>query len=150
MKTDSSDKKEKRVDSHYNLSDIEFDKQFSNCVLDPKLFSHEAHLRLGWLNIKNYGLEKGEERIQQQLLNYVEHVGAQDKYNTTVTIVAMRAINHFMKQSKTKSFKDFIAENVRLKTNFKELIAKHYSYDIFITDIGKDKFIEPDVLPFSI
>lgn len=136
------------TETHEQFSDEEFCKQLSNYTLNPKLFSHEAHLRLGWLNIKKHGLQKAEERIQEQFKNYVTHVGAQDKYNLTVTIVAMKAIHHFMKQSETTKFKNFIAENMQLKTDFKELIGTHYSADIFNLEKAKIKFLEPDLLPF--
>lgn len=137
------------MEQHFQLTDTEFCEQFTNCTLKPELFSHEAHLRLGWINIKNLGLKKGEENIQKQLQNFVAHVGAQDKYNKTVTIVAMKAIYHFMKQTKTDNFKDFINENSKLKNNFKQLIASHYSNDIFKSQKAKTSFLEPDLIPFD-
>ncbi|NMH86964.1 hypothetical protein [Flavivirga algicola] len=137
------------MEQHFQLTDVEFNEQFTNCSLNPELFSHEAHLRLGWINIKNLGLKKGEENIQKQLQNFVIHVGAHDKYNKTVTIVAMKILNHFMQQSKTDNFKDFINENSKLKDNFKQLIANHYSNDIFKSEKAKTVFLEPDLIPFD-
>lgn len=136
------------MEKHYQLSDTEFNKQFSDCTLNPELFSHEAHLRLAWINIRNLGLEKAEANIQNGLQNFVAHVGAKNKYHTTLTIVSMKAVYHFMKQSKTNNFKDFIAENPELKTNFKSLINSHYSIDIFKSTKAKSEFLEPDVMPF--
>jgi hypothetical protein len=46
----------KRTEKHLDLSDNEFEKQFINCELSPDIFSHEAHLRLAWINIKKMGL----------------------------------------------------------------------------------------------
>ena len=97
---------------------------------------------------KNLGLEKAEESIQNQLENFVAHVGAKDKYNKTVTIVAMKAVHHFMKQSKTNNFKDFIIETPQLKINFKELINSHYSFDIFKSMKAKTEFLRPDLIAF--
>lgn len=137
------------MEQHFNLSDTEFNNQFTNCTLNPELFSHEAHLRLGWIHIKKLGIEKAKEIVQNQLKNFVAYVGAQGKYNKTVTIVAMKVINHFMKQSETDNFKDFIVENPQLKTNFKGLIESHYSFDIFTSEQAKTEFLEPDLLIFD-
>mgnify|MGYP000226997985 FL=1 len=46
------------MNSHYKLNDLEFVNQFQKTTLDPKLFTHEAHLRLAWIYINNEGLIK--------------------------------------------------------------------------------------------
>ncbi len=137
------------MEKHFELSDAEFEKQFANCKLDPSIFSHEAHLRLAWINITNNGLEQAKENIQKDLQRFVAHVGAGNKYHKTLTIVAVQAVNHFMQQSKSNSFKDFIKEFPQLKDNFKELISSHYSFDIFSSLKAREDFLAPDLLPFE-
>ena len=136
------------IETHYQLSDVEFLKELSNCTLNPKLFNHEAHLRLGWILINDLGLEKAEKKIEKQLLNFGKHNGVQDLYHRTVTIVAMKILHHFMKKSKTTSFKSFIEENSSLLTDFKGLIMKHYSYDIFESEEAKRTYLKPDLEVF--
>lgn len=137
------------MEAHYKLSDTEFEEQFIDCKLDPSIFSHEGHLRLAWININQYGLEQAEENIQSQLQNFVEFAGAKDKYNTTLTIAAIRAVGHFMAKSNAVNFKDFIEEFPQLKNNFKTLIESHYSFDVFNSLKAKAEFLEPDLLPFK-
>ena len=137
------------MEAHYKLSDTEFEEQFIDCKLDPSIFSHEGHLRLAWININQYGLEQAEENIQSQLQNFVEFAGAKDKYNTTLTIAAIRAVGHFMAKSNAVNFKDFIEEFPQLKNNFKALIECHYSFDVFNSLKAKAEFLEPDLLPFK-
>jgi len=137
------------MEKHFELSDSEFEKQFKGCKLDPDVFSHEAHLRLAWIHIDRYGLEEAEKNIQAQLKNFIEFIGAQDKYNTTLTIAAIKAVHHFMGESNSDNFKDFIKEFPRLKYNFKELIASHYGFDIYDSQQAKTQFLEPDLLPFD-
>ena len=136
------------MENYFNLSDLEFENQFANCTLNPELFSHEAHLRLAWIHITKYGIDKAEENIQTQLKNFVQFVGASDKYNKTLTIVAIKAVNHFILQSKSNHFNNFIIEFPQLKTAFKPLINSHYSIDIFNSEKAKTEFIKPDVSPF--
>lgn len=135
--------------NHFDLTDIEFEQQFASCELNPKLFSHEAHLRLAWIHITKYGIDKALGNIHLQLTKYVEHVGEKDKYNKTVTIAAIKAVYHFILKSESASFHDFIIEFSRLKNNFKGLIGSHYGIDIFNSQEAKKEYIRPDLLPFD-
>ena len=137
------------MQKHFNLSDTEFKKQFISCELSPVDFTHEAHLRLAWINLDQFQIEKAEQEIQNQIEKFVAFVGAKDKYNKTVTIAAMKTVHHFMLKSKTDNFKDFIIENPRLKDNFKALLDHHYSFDIFDLAEAKSEYLKPDLLPFD-
>lgn len=136
------------MEAHYQLSDSIFEKQFIDCQLDPSIFSHEAHLRLAWINIDRHGFVQAEKNIQAQLQNFVAFVGAKDKYHVTLTVAAIKIVNHFKENSTTDNFKDFIKEHPALKNNFKDLIARHYSFDIFKSKKAQAAFLEPDLLPF--
>lgn len=137
------------MEKHFELTDTEFEAQFESCELSPADFSHEAHLRLAWIHINRYGIEKAEENIETQLQNYVVAAGAEDKYHTTLTLSAIKTVYHFMLQSDADNFQDFISAFPRLKHNFKELIAAHYSSDIFNSTKAKAEFLEPDLLPYD-
>ncbi|WP_108808555.1 hypothetical protein [Aquimarina spinulae] len=137
------------MEKHFELTDKVFKNQFTQCTLNPEIFSHEAHLRLAWIMINDHGIEQAEKKIHTQLQYFVEFVGAKDKYNKTLTIVATKAVNHFMNQSKSDNFKDFIVEFPQLKTNFKQLIDNHYSFDIFNSEKAKTEFLAPDILTFD-
>ena len=134
---------------HTQLSDTDFIEQFKNGSLNPEIFNHEAHLRLAWLYIDKFGLKQAEQNIQKQLQNFVEIVGARDKYHTTLTIVAIRIVNHFIQRSGSNNFTDFIIEFPQLKTEFKALIDAHYSFNIFDFKKAKVEYLKPDLLPFQ-
>jgi N-formylglutamate deformylase len=106
-------------------------------------------LRLAWLQIDKFGLEQAIENIEDQLQSFVSHVGAQDKYHKTLTIVAAQAVSHFMTRSKSDNFVDFIKEFPQLKNNFKELINSHYSIDILNSARAKNEYIAPTKISFS-
>ena len=137
------------MEKHFTLTDNEFEKQFRSCLLDSAIFTHEAHLRLAWIHITKYGADVAIDNIRNQLQNFVINLGAKNKYNETVTIAAIKAVYHFMLKSKTDNFKDFIAENSRLKNNFKELLSFHYQTDIFNSATAKKKYLVPELLPFD-
>lgn len=137
------------MEEHFNLNDDEFEQQFESCELDPALSTHEAHLRLAYIHIEKYGREKAIENVCNQLMAYVNHVGATDKYNTTLTVAAVKAVYHFMQKSTASCFQDFITEVPQLKSDFKRLMQCHYGIDIFNSQKAKSTFLEPDLLPFD-
>lgn len=138
-----------QLNNHFDLSDAAFEEAFANCTLSPSLFSHEAHLRLAWIHLYRHGLEGGIKAVCDQITNFVNHLGAQDKYNHTLTVAAVKVVHHFMQQVDYDNFFDFILATPRLKTDFKTLIESHYSFDIFNSEKAKKEYLEPDVLPFT-
>jgi hypothetical protein len=135
--------------SHYSLTDAQFEQQFANAVLDPTVFTHEAHLRLAWIHLNQYGLETAIENVVEQLKRYTKAVGASDKYNETVTIAAVYAVQHFKIRSTHTNFVAFLSENSQLKTNFKDLLNTHYQTNIFQSAHAKAAFLAPELLPFD-
>lgn len=137
------------METHPELSDDAFEQQFASCSIKSSMFTHEAHLRLAWIHIKRYGLEQAIENVCQQIQRYAESLGAKDKFNKTVTVAALKAVNHFMTRTSSDSFTGLIAEFPRLKTEFKGLMNAHYGIDIFNLPKARKEFIEPDLLPFN-
>ena len=138
------------MENHRKLSDEAFEAQFKSCQLNPKDFTHEAHLRLAWINIKKNGVHDAIPKVQSELKRYVDHLGANDKYNDTLTVAAVKAVYHFTLKSKAESFEAFISEFPRLKHNFKELMAAHYGFDIYKSIRTKKSYLSPDLLPFDV
>ena len=53
--------------SHFDLTNSEFLDQFSQCKLDPAAFSHDAHLRLAWIHIQRFGIEKAIRKCSKSI-----------------------------------------------------------------------------------
>ena len=137
------------MEPHHQLTDQQFEKQFKSCEFPPEMFSHEAHLRLAWIHIVKYGIDQAVNNVTTQLKKYTNQLGVESKYNTTLTIAAIRAVYHFTLKSSTLNFADFIHANPRLKTDFRSLMQTHYSTDIFQSSKAKESYIEPEQLPFD-
>lgn len=137
------------MELHSTLSDNELEIQFETLQLDPAMFSHEAHLRLAWIHIRKYGIERAIDNITSQIKQFANSLGPRDKYNETVTVAAIRAVYHFMLRSTDSNFDDFIRNNPRLKNNFKALLNAHYSTNIFLDSQAKKTYLEPELLPFD-
>ncbi len=136
------------MNTHLNLTNLEFETQLENCTFKPELFSHEAHIRLAWIHVTKYGVEQASINLCKQIKIFDITFDDGTKYNKTITIACVKAVNHFVQKSKSVVFKDFILEFPRLITNFKELLNQHYSFDIYHSKLAKEEFLEPDLLPF--
>ncbi|MEM9077628.1 MAG: hypothetical protein AAGC43_11330 [Bacteroidota bacterium] len=131
------------------MTDSEFEKQFEVGELPPELFTHEAHIRLAWINIGKYGVENAITNIVSQIQAYTAKLGVPEKFNTTLTVAAVRAVYHFMLKNNAENFISFIKNNPKLKNNFKELMASHYGFDIYNSPLAKQRYLKPDLLPFD-
>jgi hypothetical protein len=138
----------KSMTSHTELTDEIFLHQFANCSLDPKCFDHEAHLRLAWLYITKDGCDIALIKVTQGLMAYTQSLGAADKYNHTLTVAAVKAVNHFIFKSKSHTFSAFIIEFPRLKSNFMALMETHYNRTTLFANEAKSVYVEPDLMPF--
>ena len=134
---------------HYFLSDQELAKRIANCTLNPELFTHEAHLRLAYHHIASFGLRKAEENLCEDIRTYATAMGDADKYHETVTVAAVKMVDHFMRKSKKSSFREFIQEYPRLRTHFRELLDQHYGFNIFKDERARQQYVAPDLLAFS-
>ena len=135
--------------SHFDLTNHEFVNQFKSGNLEPVLFTHEAHLRIAWIYINQWGVEKATKMVCDQVRTFVIIADAEDKYNHTLTIAAVKIIHHFIQRSDSKTFSDFLVEFPRLNTNFKELVQAHYSAGTCFSEKAKREFVAPDLLGFD-
>lgn len=136
------------MEKHYRFTDLQFETRFSSCRFPASDFTHEAHLRLAWIHIRNYGVEKAVENIHLQIKAFADSLNVSDNYHNTVTSAAVYAVAHFYSRSKSSTFKAFIEEFPRLKTNFLGLLSSHYSYDVVKSEEARKEYLEPDLAPF--
>ncbi len=135
--------------SHFELNDAEFAQRFENCSLEPSLFNHEAHLRLAWYYIKEFGVEKAIKKTCASIKQFDLVHGKGDKFHTTVTVASVKMVYHFMQKSQNFDFQTFMHKFPRLKIAFKELLDQHYGIDIFSNEEARVRYINPDILPFD-
>lgn len=133
---------------HYSLDDEQFEQQFVDCTFPSAYFNHEAHIRLAWIHLDKYGLDKAIENINKQIRNYAVSLGEADKYHKTLTIAAVHIVYRYFIKSNTSSFEQFICLYPELNSRFKEIILEHYSDSLLTNQLAKDHFISPDILAF--
>lgn len=134
--------------THRELSDEDFLTRFRTGELPPTLFTHEAHLRLAWLQLERYELAGAIEQVTQQIQSYVAKWGAQDKYHHTLTVAAVQMVDHFRQRAQTNDFTELLITFPRLRDDFQGLLENHYSKGHYQKAAARTEYLAPDLLPF--
>jgi hypothetical protein len=138
------------MEHHRSLTDGELERNFNDCTLEPSWFTHEAHLRLAWIQLSLYDVDQACKQICRQIIQFDNTHGKGDKFHKTITIAAVKIVAHFKEKTKSDSFSDLLTAVPRLKTHFKYLLNQHYSEDIFKSPVAATTYLEPDLFPFDL
>jgi hypothetical protein len=87
-------------------------------------------LRLTWILIQKYGLEKATVKNCKLKENYFKKTLGSDKFNVTLTKAYTEILHHFMEKSSSEDFDQLLQEFPRLRYSFNELVKTHYGYNI--------------------
>lgn len=112
-------------EKHRQLSDKDFTRLFEEGTLEPDVFTHEAHLRLAWLLIKEHGLQLATEMLCSQIMHFDRQHGKGTKFNKVITLAAAQLVDDLQRQSHDRSFMDFIGRHPRLFSDFGTLLAPY-------------------------
>lgn len=133
---------------HSQLPDEEFLESFEKGILEPSLFTHDAHLRLAWLYLQHNAKEKAIVKTCQGIKAFDIMHGKGDKYHVTITVVSVHIVEHFRQKSTANNFNEFIMEFPVLTSDFKSLLGRHYTYDVFLDEVAKQSYVAPTGEPF--
>ena len=134
---------------HRTLNDDAFSEQFNAGTYPVEHFTHEAHIRLAWIHLTQFGESMAISNVTNQIKKFVAIHGASDKYHETLTVAAVKTVFHFLQRSSKDTFESFIEEFPRLTLHFKDLLDAHYSPEVLHTEEARYQFLEPDLLPYS-
>ena len=134
--------------AHFLLNDHEFVDQFENHQLNPAYFTHLAHMRLAWLYIKEFGVERAAHILCDRIRSFDRKHGTGLKFNKTVTIAFAHLINERQQLGIYRDFENFLEQNEALISDYRELISRHYSFDPFNSEKARNEYLLPDKMPF--
>lgn len=137
------------MERHHTLSDKIFETKFADCSLPPSFFTHEAHLRLAWIHLRQYGLAQAISTLRTQIQRYALHYGAKQKYHETITVASVKIMHQFMQDSQAETFADCMAAHPALQQDFMGLLQQHYSIDLLKDANARTTYIEADLRPFD-
>lgn len=107
---------------HEILDDQTILESLGAFTLHPAIFTHEAHLRVAYILIKNNTLTEAKLKMNELLKNFTKFLGVEDKFDQILTERSVEVMGKMIFSSITTDFKEFIIENQELKNNFSALI----------------------------
>jgi len=115
--------------THTELSDKELLYQMENCTIDPDIVTHEVLLRLSWILIHKYGIDKAIVKNCEIKEQFFIKVLNSHKFNLPLTKAYTEILYYFMENSNAKTLDKLLREFPRLKYNFNDLVKLHYGVD---------------------
>jgi hypothetical protein len=114
------------------MTDAAFIAALESGTLPGEQMDHAAHLRLALL------FRGHPEKAREVLLKYIQRVGAQVKYNETLTWFWLRAVNAHQGDLAA------LLETPLADTN---LPMRHWSPELLWSDAARAQWVEPDLRP---
>lgn len=114
--------------------------EFDAGRIDPGQFSHEEHIRIGWLYLVNYGKADGSRRFRNALKRFTKSIGAEAKYHETITCFFLDQIGARLDGSDWAAFK---AANPDLFDG-KTLLDSNYSSAMIDSPRARQHYVPPD------
>lgn len=105
---------------------------------------NEAHLRLAYVYLVEYGPASAHDRMRQSLLAFLTHHGVPlEKYHETLTKAWVLAVGHFMDRTASSSFAEFAAGSRPLLDS--KAMLKHYRAERLFSQEARAAYVEPDL-----
>ena len=119
-------------------------EKFDAADIDPQHFNHEAHVYMGWLYVREYGLAGALGRFDEAIHNLVRKFGAEDKYHATITWLFLLLIGERIEVDETWQL--FKSRNADLLTNGREILSRFYDDETLFSTRARGRFILPNNL----
>ena len=135
--------------AHGEFSDGDFERAFGAGTFPPVAFTHEAHLWLAWLLLKQYGRDRAVEQVCEQIRAFTIRNGAAGKYHHTLTRAAVRLVWDCMQASQATDFETLLKAYPSLTADFREMLRVHYSETRLFSEQARTEYLEPDRESFN-
>ena len=143
------DSRAHRITVNYGSADCDEDsfvQSFEACEYPAEKFRHADHIRLAWIYIRRYGLEKAEERIRTSIRNFASSVGHAPKYHETMTRAWLRLVHAALVGTPDAAdFVQFVTQNPLLLN--KKALSCFYSPQVLASDNARHNWVTPDLKP---
>ena len=130
------------------MTDEEFLRALENCELPESDFGHAAHVRAGYLYLRQADFAEALVRIRRAIRNYAQHLGKPDRYHETITVAYVALIQqHICERGNGGGWTTFARENGEL---FQPgLLLRFYPQAQIESDLARKVFLLPNRAPLN-
>ena len=129
-----------------SISDEAFLKQFESQALSPEHFDHVGHVRLAWLYLSTHNLNDAIELTCDGISKYARSLGADKKFNKTITVTIVRIIALRMKHTEQNNWMAFVEANPDLIKDARALLLTFYSEKRIFSEQARTSYLLPDIM----
>lgn len=109
--------------------------------LDPAVFPHREHVRLGFEILSRHRFAEAAARMSRGLTRLAAKGGHPEKYNETITIAFLAVIAERKARGACSNWPEFIAANRELLD--KDFLQRWYSREELASDLARSTFLLP-------
>jgi hypothetical protein len=131
------------------MTDAEFLTAFAECTLPAAAWTHEAHVRMGWLMLARLPYHHAVVEIRKGIQRFNAAVLKKDMgYHETITVVFTRLIAVARKEMPlSHDFTAFKATYPKLMDSKLSALLVHYDRDTLFSPAARASYIAPDLVP---
>ena len=120
-------------------------ERFERGTVDAESFNHEAHVYMGWLYVREFGLPGALSRFDTALRRLTSLLGVPNKYHATITWLFLMLIEE--RSGRDESWASFRSRNTDLIDDSKTTLDRYYSEARLFSNRAREHFVLPDRLP---
>lgn len=133
--------------SSLDLNDDEFLAAFERTGLAGYAFPHRAHLRLAWLSVRRFGVDRAVERVPAGIRSLAEQHGQPTHYHDTLTRAWVYAVAAADADRPRSTFDEFLDAYPQLLD--KHYLLRHYSAQRLSSAEARAHWLSPDLRPIA-
>ena len=129
-----------------DCEDLAYIQRFERCEITEQEWTHEAHVRIGWIAQMTSSPAVAEQRLRQGILRHNTVVlGRPEKYHETVTVAFARLIRDRMRPA--ENWQSFRRRAEDLLSRDDPVLLRYYSPDRLFSPEARRSFVAPDRAP---
>ncbi|MCG8466714.1 MAG: hypothetical protein MJB57_00690 [Gemmatimonadetes bacterium] len=133
------------------MTDSELRAQFEDGTLDPTLFDHRAHLRMGYLYVRAYPFDEALRRMRVGLrahnAAHPEHIEV--GYHETITRAFLTLIANACHDAAEPAEDSNAFCEAHRELSEAKVLNRYYSKELLASDTAKRTWVEPDREPLG-
>ena len=111
--------------------------------IDPKLFPHREHVRLGFEMLRRYSFAEAAARFARGLRVIATKAGHPEVYNETITVAFLALVGERLARKPQIDWVQFISDNSDLSD--KNILGRWYEREQLTSPLARATFVLPQV-----
>ncbi|XP_060077751.1 uncharacterized protein LOC132557281 [Ylistrum balloti] len=135
------------IRSFRSVGDEIFIKAFEDASLPFEDWTHEAHLKMAWNYISEFGKDGATPHIVEGIQNFNKQNEDKVKYDyhETITMFYISVVTDAIQRGNADCFDDFISSHTYLLD--RSLPSQYYSKSRLFSPEARHRFVSPDIRP---